>query len=114
MSKEKNTFEHIEDAYLAFVADHKREPFDLEEFLQDTKIDKVKFSSAFNSLTELRERLWLRIYDETVERLTAEEVFHQYPVREKLLALYFTWFEVLVYYLIFKFDRLLSFHLLHY
>lgn len=95
MAQKMNTEVKIVKAYLAFTEENNREPRNKQEFFNQSGYTTETFEEGFDSFTALREYIWNTLYDETLERLTGEEVFQEYPVREKLLAFYFTWFEVL-------------------
>ena len=89
------TIEKIRQAYQEFVLEHGQQPASVFAFAKKLKITESDFYGFYNSFEQIERDIWTSFFDETRKRLEAEEVFGTYSVREKLLAFYFTWIEVL-------------------
>lgn len=94
VSTELNNFK-IKEEYKAFLLENKRRPASVFHFARFLSIDEKEFYQYFNSLEALEQSIWKNYFEETMAGVTNEEVYSTYSVREKLLAFYFTWIEVL-------------------
>jgi hypothetical protein len=59
------------------------------------KMKEIEFYDHFNSFELLESDIWLGFFRETISKIEADSVYTTYSVREKLLAFYYTWIEVL-------------------
>lgn len=87
--------EKIKKAYAEHVLENGSKPASIFKFVKELKIKEEDFYDAFNSFENIDKQIWLDMFQETVNRLNADEVFVEYSVREKLLAFFYTWIEVL-------------------
>jgi len=87
--------EKIKSAYINFVLENGTKPPSIFKFVKELKIKEEDFYDSFNSFENIDKQIWLDMFQQTVDRLQADEVFEEYSVREKLLAFFFTWIEVL-------------------
>jgi len=75
------------------------------KFCKKLGIREKEFYEQFNSFYALDKEIWKNFIHRTVKQIESEKVYHDYSVREKLLAFYFTLVELLkenrsfVYYL---------------
>lgn len=87
--------EKIKHAYKEYVLENGTRPASIFKFVRELKIKEEDFYDSFNSFENIDKQIWLDLFTETVSRIQADEVFEEYSVREKLLAFFYTWIEVL-------------------
>jgi len=87
--------EKIIKAYVEHVLEHGTRPASIFKFVKELKIKEEVFYESFNSFENIDKQIWLDLFQETINRLHTDEVFEEYSVREKLLAFFYTWIEVL-------------------
>ncbi|MGQ9863170.1 MAG: hypothetical protein ACUVRD_01620 [Bacteroidia bacterium] len=59
-------------------------------------ISEAEFYKHFSNLEAVGRKIWASYADETIENLKNSESYAQYGAREKLLAYFFTFFEVVL------------------
>ncbi|MHA7101679.1 TetR family transcriptional regulator C-terminal domain-containing protein [Roseivirga pacifica] len=87
--------EKIKAEFIAYVLEHEHKPASIFKFVKALKLKEEVFYQEFNSFENVEKQVWLDFFNETVEKLRSDEVFDEYSVREKMLAFFFTWIEVL-------------------
>jgi hypothetical protein len=98
MAKAKTTVspeEKIKIAYKEHVLENGSQPASIFKFVKELKIKEEEFYDSFNSFENINKQIWLDLFTETVSRVQSDNVFDEYSVREKLLAFFYTWIEVL-------------------
>lgn len=85
----------IRDAYIDYLLEQGHEPTSVYKFMKMLKMKESVFYDYYNSFSAIEKDIWKSYFDETIARITSENVYNEYSVREKLLAFYFTWIEVL-------------------
>jgi hypothetical protein len=88
-------FQDIKNAYISYVAKQNRRPYTDFGFIKDTGINEKEFKEFFGSLLAVEQAIWADWFLETENTLKSEAVFAEYSVREKILALNFTFIEKL-------------------
>ncbi len=94
-TKKAITKEQIRSAYMEYVLIQGKEPGSIFAFAKDLKIQESDFYEHFNSFNALEGDLWKSWFKETIEALHNDEAYLQYTIREKILAFYYTWLEVI-------------------
>ena len=87
--------EKIQKAYIDYVLDKGEKPASVYSFAKKLKMSEGEFYDQYNSFEQLESEIWVGFFKETKQKIESETIFEQYSVREKVLAFYFTWFEVL-------------------
>lgn len=87
--------EKIQKAYIDYVLDKGEKPASVYGFAKKLKMSEGEFYDHYNSFEQLESEIWVVFFKETKQKIESESIFEQYSVREKVLAFYFTWFEVL-------------------
>ena len=87
--------EKIKQAYIEHVLEHGTRPASIFKFVKELKIKEEDFYDSFNSFENIDKQIWLDLFNETTQRIQSDDVFDEYSVREKLLAFFYTWIEVL-------------------
>ena len=90
---EKN--DKLRRAYIDYQLTHGQRPPSVYAFAKKLKITEATFYESYNSFAALEKDIWRGWMEETLLRLSQDEVYPTYTVREKLLAFYYTFVEVL-------------------
>lgn len=85
----------IKEAYLDHLLEHGEPPPSVYQFTKRLKMKEATFYEHYNSFTSLEREIWRGFFDQVVQQIQGDEVYREYSVREKLLAFYYTWVEVL-------------------
>ena len=85
----------IQEAYIDYVLEHGHEPPSVYQFAKKLRMTEAAFYEYYNSFTSLQKEIWSDYFRETLKRIQGDPVYPTYSVREKLLAFYFTWIELL-------------------
>lgn len=87
--------EFIRKAYIEYVLTNGHRPPSVFLFAKKLKMTEPEFYEYYNSFEQLEGAIWLGFFKQARRQVEAEPVYAQYSVREKLLAFYYTWIEVL-------------------
>ena len=85
----------IKEAYLDHLLEHGEAPPSVYQFTKRLKMPEATFYEHYNSFTSLERAIWRGFFDQALAQIQGDEVYMEYSVREKLLAFYYTWVEVL-------------------
>jgi hypothetical protein len=92
MSATNKTF--FKNELIKYISEYKKFP-ELYEFVERIGKSGFDFHLEFETMEELREYVWLCMFEDTYARITASEEYALYAVREKMLAFYYTLLEEL-------------------
>jgi AcrR family transcriptional regulator len=87
--------EKIRKAFIEYCLENDHKPSSVYILAKKMKIKEEDFYEQYNSLETLENDIWLGFFEDTRQRIESEEVYASYSVREKVLAFYYTWLEVL-------------------
>ncbi len=87
--------EKIKQAYIEYVLEHDRVPRSAYLVAKKAGVKEEEFYQHFSSVKALDNQIWLGFFEETKQRIEQEAVYASYSVREKILAFYYTFIEVL-------------------
>jgi hypothetical protein len=79
--------------YMDFVIQHQNKPLDVEDFCTISKIDTTNFYQHFKSLKKVEKTIFDELFKNSLEVLNESEEFISFDGKNKLLSLYFTFFE---------------------
>lgn len=85
----------IKEAYREYVLENGSQPASIFKFVKSIKIKEEVFYEHFNSFENVEKEIWLDLLKQTLEAIQSEEVYDEYSAREKLLAFYYTFIEVM-------------------
>lgn len=85
----------IMNGFRLYVLEHGQIPPSIYKFAATLNIQETDFYEHFTSFGALQAALWVEYFNRTLDNLYAQEVYHGYSAREKLLAFFFTWIEEL-------------------
>ncbi len=85
----------IKEAYIEYFLENGSQPTSIYSFTKKLKMNESDFYEFYNSFELLESDIWLGFFQETVLKLQNDPIYATYSVREKVLAFYYTWMEVL-------------------
>jgi len=85
----------LREAFIEHVLLHGKLPQSVFQFMKTLNRREAEFYEFYNSFQSLEKDIWTGIFEETLTKLRSEDVYASYSSREKLLAFYYTWIEVL-------------------
>lgn len=97
MTTEENeiTREKLMEMYMNHVLENEEEPGSVYKFCKQNNITETQFYNFFGSFEGLKNGIWKRFFEHTLEVMQKSKEYSSYNNREKMLTLYFTFFEVL-------------------
>ena len=96
-SSKKKTIDDtsIISKYMNAVLEKNEEPKNVFSFCKEQKIEETEFYFFFNSIDALKQQIWVKFFENALSTIEKEVAFKGYSDKNKLLALYFTLFEIL-------------------
>ena len=85
----------IIEKFMNDVLQENQEPKNVYVFCQKHGIEESEFYTFFGSIGSLKQSIWLKFFENTTQTITQDSKFSEYSSKNKLLTLYFTFFEVL-------------------
>lgn len=85
----------IKETYIDYLLEHGKQPPSVYQFAKNLKMKEGAFYEYYNSFGAIEKEIWKGFFEEAVNRIQSESVYNEYSVREKLLAFYYTWIEIL-------------------
>jgi AcrR family transcriptional regulator len=82
--------------YIHHTLEHHATPQSTYLFAKEAGLTEAEFYTHFASLEALEMDIYTRWFDETFERCASSEPWQAYSSREKVLALFYTFFEVIL------------------
>ena len=93
--KEPVSKEQLITAYMHQTLEHDAYPSNEYSFCRIAEVPEDDFYAHFGSLETLKEAVWVAFLDQTLALLEKDKGYQGYGTREKMLAFYYTFFEVL-------------------
>jgi len=87
--------EKIKSAFLDYLLTNGSKPPSVYKFCLDLGIKEDEFYSSYGSFDGVEKSIWKGFADETITRLKSDQSFASFSIREKILAFYYTLFEIL-------------------
>jgi hypothetical protein len=79
--------------YMDFVVENQQKPIDVEDFCENTKLEEPLFYEHFKSLKNVEKTIFKELFKNSIEVLNESEEFLSFDKKNKLISLYFTFFE---------------------
>lgn len=96
MAKEKQiTRKDIISEFMESVLEQEKVPSSIYKFCKEQKITEEDFFKHFGSFEALQKGIWSEFHTEALTLLEKNKEYQSYPNRNKLLAYFFTFFELL-------------------
>lgn len=92
-SKTRDVKAAIIDGYKDYVLMHGEEPASIYAFCKEVKIEEAEFYQHFNDFGQIAEGFWQHLFIQTKNTLEADTDYSGFTVREKVLSLYYAFFE---------------------
>ncbi len=89
------TLEKIRKAYTEYVLENGKQPTSVFQFAKKLKLAEAEFYNYYASFDAIEADIWLTFFNESKQTVEADGTYQTYSVREKLLAFYYTWIELL-------------------
>ena len=89
------TLEKIRKSYTEYVLENGKQPVSVFQFAKKLKIAEADFYQEYASFDAIEADVWLTFFNEAKATVEADGTYQSYSVREKLLAFYYTWIELL-------------------
>lgn len=94
MAKKKNISKiDILTLYMDFVTENEIKPLDVEDFCKNAVIEETDFYAHFKSFKKVEKAIFKELFKNSLEVLNESEEFHSFDKKNKLISLYFTFFE---------------------
>lgn len=108
-AKKAITKEKLQLRFMEYLLLNEKTPTSVFAFCHSLKIKEADFYGHYNSFRALEGDIWKSWFGSTLDILNKDEAYMQYSVREKLLAFYYTWIEVIGgnrSFILMKFERM--------
>ena len=89
------TLEKIRKAYTEYVLENGHQPTSVFQFAKKLKLAEADFYTYYTSFDAIEADIWLAFFQDAKATVEADQTYQGYSVREKLLAFYYTWIELL-------------------
>ncbi len=91
--KTKITASEIITFYMDYVAEHHTKPQSVEDFAQIHQFDDVIFYEYFTSFIDLEKTIYNVLFENSLNILKQSQEYYSFSKKDKLLSLYYTFFE---------------------
>lgn len=91
--KKKISRDDIFTIYMDYVIKNEEKPSDITDFCKETKINEDDFLTHFTSLKKVEKAIYKELFMNSLEVLHESEEFGSFDSKNKLISLYFTFFE---------------------
>ncbi len=91
--KKKITRDDIFTIYMDYVIKNEEKPSDIIDFCKESKIKEDDFLAHFTSLKKVEKAIYKELFLNSLEVLHESEEFSTFDAKNKLISLYFTFFE---------------------
>lgn len=87
--------DQIVSLYVKSVLENNHPPQNIYLFCKENNIEESDFYAFFGSFGNLRQTVWIKFFENAKTAIGKESAYASYSNKNKLLALYFTLFEIL-------------------
>ncbi|MEZ0484368.1 TetR/AcrR family transcriptional regulator [Fibrella aquatica] len=89
------TLEKIRKSYTEYVLENGKQPTSVFQFAKKLKLAEAEFYDYYASFDAIEADVWLTFFNDAKRAVEADSTYQAYSVREKVLAFYYTWIEML-------------------
>jgi len=89
--------DQIISLYMDYVLEHQSTPKNIFTFCKANTIEEADFYSFFGSFGNIRQMIWVKFFENVQQTILKDESYSSYTDKNKLLAIYFSMFELLTY-----------------
>ena len=87
--------EQLQQAYINHVLLNDEQPRSVFVFAKENELAEEEFYKYFGSFESIEQSIWKGLLDTAITEVKAQEIWSQYSSREKVLSLFFSFFELL-------------------
>ena len=91
----KPSKENIITAYMNYVLLNEAVHKSVFKFCKENKIEEDEFYKLFGSVAGIQKAIWNLFLENTMKLLSKNKEYHEFSSRDKMLTLFFTFFEML-------------------
>ncbi len=89
------TAQQIKNGYIDYVLVHDEKPKSVYSFVKKLKISEEDFYNFYASFESIEKNIWAELTIETIHTLQEQEVWVEYNSRDRILAFFYSYIEVL-------------------
>ena len=89
------TAEELQNAYVDYVLTHGAEPKSVYIFAKENNLSEDEFYNFYGSFHGLEQSIWSDLSSKVITEVQNQEVWNQYSSREKALAFFYAFVELL-------------------
>jgi hypothetical protein len=89
------TAAEIQDGYIDYVLTHNEEPKSVYIFAKQLNISEQVFYAFYSSFTAIEKAVWADLTTKAIAEIQQQEVWVNYTSREKILAFFYAYIELL-------------------
>ena len=89
------TAQQIKNGYIDYVLIHDEKPKSVYSFVKRLKISEEEFYNFYASFESIEKNIWAELTIETIHTLQEQEVWAGYNSRDRILAFFYSYIEVL-------------------
>lgn len=107
-SANKTSADKIQSSYIEYLLINGRRPVSVFKFCLDIGIKEDEFYQQVGSFDGLERQIWNGFIEGTISRLNRDDSFPAFNTREKILAFYYSLFEMLTHhrsYILFQLEN---------
>jgi hypothetical protein len=93
VKKNKISDSEIITFYMDYVVEHQSKPDSVEDFAQLHQFDDVLFYNHFTSFKDLEKTIYNVLFENSLATLKQSPEYYSFSKKDKLLSLYYTFFE---------------------
>lgn len=91
----KITKDQIVSKYMDYVLEEERLPISVFKFCKKIKVPETEFYGYFGNFEAVQSAIWVAFFEHTYQLIEKSPEYSTYDERGKLLAFYYTFFEML-------------------
>jgi hypothetical protein len=95
MAGKKDKKNQIIEAYMDYILLEGKQPSSVYAFAKLQKMKEEEFYEFFTSFDKIEATIWIGDFEEAVKLSKNQEVWDTYSSREKMLAFFYTYFELI-------------------
>ncbi|WP_396157001.1 TetR family transcriptional regulator C-terminal domain-containing protein [Flavobacterium sp.] len=81
--------------YMNSVLQDNQEPKNVYVFCKNNNLSETDFYSFYGSFDSLKQDIWVKFFENAVKTIEKDKEYNSYSDKDKLLTLFFTFFEIL-------------------
>lgn len=89
------TAQEIQDSYIDYVLTNNEPPKSVYVFAKNIGITEPEFYAFYSSFTAVEKAVWTDLTRKTIAEIEGQEVWASYSAREKVLAFFYAYIELL-------------------